>query len=146
MSYDNSQLQTFKEFRNFLSKIELPSECWIWNGCDTGKSNYGRFRVASKKFLAHRISYQIFVDDIPNGMVIDHICRNRKCVNPKHLRVVTSKENIHTGGGVAAKNILKTHCKYGHEFSQENTRVVFFKKYKLRQCRQCSKDRKNVLR
>jgi hypothetical protein len=71
----------------------------------------------------HRISYEIFVGKIPEGMVIDHLCRTPACVNPKHLEPVTIAENTFRGTGMCARNHHKTHCKRGHSLSGENVIV-----------------------
>lgn len=66
--------------------------CWLWTA-STDKSGYGLLRVAGKTKLAHRYAYELMVDAIPDGLQIDHICRERKCVNPQHLRLATAKQN-----------------------------------------------------
>jgi len=142
MIYDNSKLQQYKKILfNFISKISINqvTGCWDWIGGDTGKSKYARFRNGAKKVLAHRFSYELMVEKISDDKVLDHICRNRMCVNPSHLREVTQKINVLCGNGVASKNALKTHCKYGHEFNEQNTKIIFHRHYRLRQCKECQK-------
>jgi len=65
--------------------------------------------------------YLLFFNKIPNGLVLDHLCKNRKCVNPLHLRVVTQAVNCLSGDSPPARNSRKTHCPNGHEYSPENT-------------------------
>ena len=67
--------------------------------------------------LVHRLVYQVVYGPVPDGMTVDHICRNRRCVNWMHLRLLSNRVNATLNG-----NALKTHCKRGHEFTPENTR------------------------
>src|ERR1700723_1857889 len=87
--------------------------CWEWLG-SPGDSGYGHFWHEGKKRLAHRFSYELFVEAIPAGLVIDHLCRNHICVNPDHLEPVTDRVNILRGEGPAARNVLATECHRGH--------------------------------
>lgn len=109
--------------------VGLPdSDCWVWAG-EITLAGYGRIRRSrgrrkpGESMYAHRLAYEMFVGPIPEGLVIDHLCRNRACVNPAHLEPVTHVENVMRGVGVAAVNARKTHCKNGHEFTPENTYV-----------------------
>ncbi len=78
----------------FISKIIVsPNNCWEWQGSKT-KEGYGRFSFNNIMIIAHRFSYEIHKECIPRELEIDHLCRNRKCVNPNHLETVTHKENI----------------------------------------------------
>jgi hypothetical protein len=107
------------ELERFLALTEKTETCWNWTGFrDAG---YGRFHVADEQ-RAHRWSYKHFVGPIPKGLVLDHVCRNRGCVNPEHLRVVTTKENTFAPGSraPAKANAQKTHCPKGHEYTPEN--------------------------
>lgn len=95
----------------FNSKIHISESCWLWLGSKYG-NGYGAFHVNRIKRLAHRVSYEIHIGEIDPGMVLDHICRVRHCVNPKHLRVVTRQENTLASGSesVAKKNADKKVC------------------------------------
>ena len=107
----------------FLKHIIIINNCWEWTGyINNGKNQgYAKFYYNSNEFSAHRWIYQYYYnEDIKDGLVIDHICRNRKCVNPIHLREITHKENILSRIGIAAINAKKTHCKYGHQLSGGN--------------------------
>ncbi len=110
-------------FMALVSKLPDEPGCWLWTGYYTG-GQYGGFYVAGKMLRAHRFSYEALVGPIPDGLVLDHICRVRLCVNPSHLRVVTQFENTMIGEGVTARNARKTHCSKGHEFTPENTRLT----------------------
>ena len=75
-----------------------------------------------KDVRAHRWSYEACIGEIPKDLVIDHMCRNKPCVNPKHLRAITAVMNTMIGNGPPAINARKTHCLNGHEFTKENSK------------------------
>ncbi len=91
------------------------SGCWLWTG-NLGRG-YGHFWDGKKEVVAHRWSYEYFIGKIPNSLELDHLCRERCCVNPTHLEPVTHQENIQRG----KSGVLKTHCIRGHKFTEENT-------------------------
>jgi len=133
--------------QRFLEKIDIieGSDCIVWAG-SLRCMGYGKIQVGEgrkKEELAHRFSYKNFVGPISEGMQIDHICMNRACVNPSHLRVVTPRDNkVFNSNSAAAKNLIKTHCPKGHEYTPENT-LVKKKSYGFgRECRTCDLARK----
>lgn len=139
--------RTGPEKERFLGKINATSgssDCWEWRGAPIS-SGYGQFvpnRTVSgqraKPILAHRYSYELFVAPIPEGLYIDHLCRNKMCVNPAHLEPVTQAENVRRGVSIHAHNSRKTHCKWGHEFTPENVIQVTAKSGNPgRLCREC---------
>lgn len=107
--------------RRFWAKVEKTSTCWLFTGNKV--NGYGSFRFRGRMLKAHRFSWALAGREVPEGMVLDHVCRVRNCVNPEHLEVVTAAENLYRGVSFAAINRRKTHCIHGHEFSAENTHV-----------------------
>lgn len=108
-------------------------ECWIWNG---RLDDYGRFKLHSTWHAAHRIAYRDFGHPLPPAMELDHLCRISGCVNPAHVEPVSHTVNVQRG--LVA---LKTHCKWGHEFTPENTLVPRGRPTR-RICRACQRARK----
>jgi len=87
--------------------------CWIWTRT-TNRGGYGQYSTDGRTYLAHRLTYETLVSAIPDGLVIDHLCRTPSCVNPDHLEPVTTKENLRRGVGVNGVNSRKTLCHKGH--------------------------------
>lgn len=108
--------------------------CYIWVGA-LQSDGYGSFWVGEKTTKAHRFAFERAGGVLVDGMVLDHACRVRNCVNPAHLRQVTQRENVHAPGSeaVAAKHAARTHCPQGHEYSPENTKIHLG----MRRCREC---------
>ena len=96
-----------------------PSGCWEWSG-SRSKEGYGLLHARGCR-LAHRYFWIELRGVIPAGLTIDHTCRNRCCVNPDHLELVTLWENVLRGNTLARSNASKTHCSKGHAFSRSNT-------------------------
>jgi hypothetical protein len=132
-----------KAIDRFYFMIDKTNTCWNWKG-SLDKGGYGR--IADDEGwndMAHRWSYKNFVGDIPDGLVLDHICKNTKCVNPKHLRPVTHKQNIIDYGVSNASflNSQKTHCIHNHELSLDNIYIYKGKRGATRVCKICHSKR-----
>ena len=143
-----SPTETLREttLGSFWKRVKKTDSCWWWTGERT-KQGYGmlatRIRpTASRSKLAHRVSWELENGAIPDGHYIDHLCRNESCVNPSHLEPVTPKENVRRG----LHGVLRTHCKYGHELTEENT--WYEAKTNCRRCKKCASEsaRRSTLR
>lgn len=122
----------------FWSKVDKdgPNGCWQWMA---GKNprGYGSFRNG-RMVAAHRYAYELLVGPIPEGLHLDHLCRNTSCVNPAHLEPVTCAENIRRGEtGINMRS--RTHCPQGHPLVEGNLRVYAWKRG-IRQCLTCARD------
>lgn len=137
---------TMERFQKY-HQIDEETGCWNWLGY-INKSGYGMFAQGQGRWgLAHRWTYKTFKGQLIDGLVMDHLCRNRKCVNPEHLEQVTMREN--TIRGIAGqhmreKSLLQTHCINGHEFTTDNTRIVNGAYGKARVCKICSNHRAKI--
>lgn len=119
----------------FWSFVKKTNSCWFWEGYKD-KDGYGQFGISRNvKKRAHRFSYELLTGKISKKNQLDHLCRNRSCVNPEHLEPVSSKENSNRGS-TGIINRIKTHCKNRHEYSGEN---LGFRKDRFgRICKICS--------
>lgn len=118
----------------FWAKVVKTDTCWLWVG---GKNHYGygSYRVNGFAAQAHRVAYEALRGRILDGMTLDHLCRNRDCVNPAHLEPVSLAENILRGESPPAQNARKEACPYGHPYDEANTYIT---KRGCRQCRKCN--------
>jgi HNH endonuclease len=119
----------------FWTHVAKSDGCWLWLACKS--HGYGRFTVNGRLEKAHRVSLLIAGIEVPPGLVPDHTCRNRACVRPDHMEMVTVRENVLRGVGLSAANARKTHCKYGHSLAD----AFVYKRGKgyERHCRECNK-------
>lgn len=121
----------------FWEKVDrhAASGCWEWTAY-IGKDGYGRLLIhrdgGYTKALVHRFAWELLVGPIPDGLDIDHLCRNRRCVKPSHLEPVTRRENLLRGVGVVATRAKQTHCKHGHTLAD-----AYINKRGNRDCRTC---------
>lgn len=123
----------------FWAKVDpQASGCWRWTASKK-MGGYGQYQLEGWPQLAHRVAYEYLVGPIPAGLTIDHLCRNRWCVNPEHLEPVTQRENNLRGGSLVALNARKTHCKRGHPLSGPN--LYIHPTAGARQCRICMQAR-----
>jgi hypothetical protein len=129
-----------KGITQFWSHVDRKSdsECWNWTASKSSKG-YGQFKINGKTIGAHVVSYFLLRGDYPKGLHLDHLCRNRACVNPTHLEPVTCKTNIQRGE-TGKHQRDKTHCPKGHEYTAENTIFYTNKSGKTsRYCRMCGR-------
>ena len=124
--------------RSIADRIDASGDCWEWIG-GTVSTGYGRVSVKGKHQLVHRVVWEALVGPIPDGLQIDHLCRNRICCNPDHLEPVSSLVNSQRGESWA-HHYKKTHCVNRHAFTVENT---YHPPHRTnsRECRACRAER-----
>lgn len=118
---------------------EPTTGCWLWTGAT---SRYGFVGGQGRNVLAHRAVYELLVGPIPDGLELDHLCRNKLCVSPWHLEPVTHRENLRRRAPhrtVGEWQTEKTHCPQGHEYTDENTYLR--PEGRGRDCRLCRRAR-----
>lgn len=127
-----------------LRRVEVTASCWNWTG-NIDKTGYGHIETREGKAqLVHRVAYQSLVGAIPDGKEMDHLCRNRRCVNPDHLEPVTRQENVRRGIAAVvnrARGQARTHCRNGHPYNEANTYIARSGK---RDCRACWRERERT--
>ena len=114
----------------FESHCCYVGDCIVWTG---NAERYGQMSLKSKPVYAHRFAYALKHGPIPEGLTIDHLCRNKLCVNVAHLEAVTMKENNLRRPAVPSAHSKKTHCPHGHPYSGEN----LYRWKNNRYCRAC---------
>lgn len=117
----------------FWSNVDKSEGCWSWTGYRNalgyGVGGKGPGKAYSK--YAHVRSYQMLVGEVPDGMELDHLCRNPSCVNPAHLDPVTHQENVRRG----LHGRVRTHCPQGHPYDEANTYIYNGRSH----CRTCNR-------
>lgn len=116
--------------------VAIVGGCWQWRGATTW--GYGTAWAEGRTRRAHRLAYELLIGPIPDGLDLDHLCRNRACVNPTHLEPVTRRVNLLRGVGLTARRAAQTACIHGHPFDQANT---IRRRDGTRDCRSCLHNR-----
>lgn len=127
-----------RDRQKFLSKTRaVPSGCVEWAG-GVDARGYGHFYLDGRTLFAHRVALILAGRGPIDGYVIDHLCRNRRCVRPDHLEAVSDRVNILRGSGPSAAHSVKTHCSQGHPFDEQNTYMRVRNGRLVRGCRACN--------
>lgn len=116
--------------------VEKSGDCWLWTGCvrPDGYGVIGEGGRGGRILRTHRVAYELLVGPIPEGLTLDHLCCDTTCCNPRHLEPVTIGENVRRA------TRRRTHCRRGHEFTPENTRV----RPLGRECLTCRRERRRA--
>lgn len=128
----------------FWSKVRIGPGCWEWTA-SRWRNGYGQFGMKGTMRAAHRVAYELSIGPIPEDLEIDHLCRNRGCMNPAHMEPVPHSVNL-ARSSVAevtrARHAAQTHCKHGHLYDDANTAINRGR----RACRACDRDRATARR
>ena len=125
-------------------RVDEVGECWEWQGARRDHG-YGHLQVDGRWVGAHRLAYELTIGPIPDGLVLDHLCRNPPCVRPDHLEAVRQRENLARGNTVVASALTRTHCPNGHPRTPANT-VMDQGKRRCIPCRQVQNRRTTARR
>ena len=123
------------EVTDFWRRVVKTETCWLWDGT-VGRGGYGVFKFRSQITRAHRWAYEHVIGAIPDGLVLDHLCRVLTCVRPNHLEPVTNGENVLRGISFSAVNKRKTHCHHGHPYDESSRKLE--RGQPRRECKACN--------
>lgn len=133
-----------KDAQRVWAKVKMPETpdgCMEWMAY-RDRHGYGKINMGGRKGrveFAHRVTYRALVGEIPNHLVLDHVCRNTSCVRPDHLEPVTQRENVRRGDA-GAHHTIKTHCPAGHPYKGANLYVRTRSNGGNRICRACKNE------
>jgi hypothetical protein len=130
--------------RSVIEDRGFTSPCWISTRSGNG-DGYTKLTFEGKLYSTHRFAYETLVGPIPDGLVPDHLCRQRACCNPSHLELITRRENVLRGDGPAARNATKTRCPRGHALTGDNL-IPANLRQGSRACLTCHRDRRDARR